>query len=487
MSFDLNNALISMINAIGWALIHFVWQGILIAVITAVLLLFCRNARAQTRYFIACLGLIFCFLIPAWQVSQAFHAGVDSLDALTNMGTQYATTVRESSLRDIGSWLQININNIVFYWSLIVGLLGLRLSLGLWWLRGYAQGQRGTANVYWQQQLDRLAQSFVLPNRVVLRVVQDLESPITIGWLRPMILVPASLITGMTPAHLEALLAHELAHIARYDYLVNFIQNVIEMFLFFHPAVWWISKKIRNERENIADDLAASMLGEPRRLALALQELELLQFTTPQLAQAAHGGNLMSRIKRLIRPEVQSINWKSAVTAVGIAAACVGLAANAAIPTISQQHSNLVPNSVQSTASDSFVEKDSTHSAEIENLSPDQTSQPMSETTLSKSKVRSDKDVIVAARVNFAKTGCTPEYPREALRNESQGISRILVSLSAKGRIEQVIVKKSSGFPLLDDAVKNQLLSGKCTGKPGTLNGKPQASEIQVEYVWKLD
>ena len=155
-----------------------------------------------------------------------------------------------------------------------------------------------------------------------------------------MILIPASLITGMTPSYLEALIAHELAHISRFDYVVNFIQNLIEMVLFFHPAVWWISKKIRTERENIADDLAASMLGEPRRLALALQELEYIQFTTPQLAQAAHGGNLMLRIKRLVRPEAQSINWKTAVTALGISAACFGMVANAALRHLQTPKSN---------------------------------------------------------------------------------------------------------------------------------------------------
>ncbi|MFZ6817693.1 TonB family protein [Undibacterium sp. Ji22W] len=487
MSIDLNNAVISTINAIGWALIHFVWQGTLIAVIIAALLLFCRNARAQTRYLIGCLGLIFCLLIPVWQVGQALHLRAELVDGFASVGAQQWTLVRDSRLHDMGSWLQINIHNIVLCWALVVGLLGLRLSLGLWWLRGYSHGQRSTVSAHWQQQVNRLAQGFALPNRVMLRVVQDLQSPITIGWLRPMILVPASLITGMAPAHLEALLAHELAHISRYDYLVNFIQNVIEMFLFFHPAVWWISKKIRNERENIADDLAASMLGEPRRLALALQELELLQFTTPQLAQAAHGGNLMSRIKRLIRPEVQSINWRSAVTAVGIAAACVGLAANASISTLTQQNQSTTQNRIVATPIGSMSETDSNESLLESNVSGDQTSQVVPESKSSKNKGQNSKDVTKDARVNFMKAGCMPEYPREALRNEAQGMSRLSVLLSAKGRIEQVNVEKSSGFPLLDDAVKNQLLSGKCTGKPGTLNGKPQASKIQVDYVWKLD
>jgi hypothetical protein len=152
---------------------------------------------------------------------------------------------------------------------------------------------------------------------------------VTAGWWRPIVLVPAALATGMPTHLLEALLAHELAHIKRHDYLVNLAQGAIEIVLFYHPTVWWLSNRIRVEREQIADDLAASMLGEPRRLALALSELDQFQFTTPQLAHAAHGGNLMSRIKRLVRPDTEPLNWKMAVPILGLAAACAAFYAQA--------------------------------------------------------------------------------------------------------------------------------------------------------------
>ncbi|MDB5755627.1 MAG: peptidase, partial [Massilia sp.] len=129
---------------------------------------------------------------------------------------------------------------------------------------------------------------------------------------------------------LEALLAHELAHIKRHDYLVNLVQSAIEIVLFYHPAVWWLSNRIRLEREQIADDLAASMLGEPRRLALALSELDRFQLAaTHHLAHAAHGGNLMIRIKRLVRPESEPLNWKMALPILGLSAACAAFYAHA--------------------------------------------------------------------------------------------------------------------------------------------------------------
>jgi D-alanyl-D-alanine endopeptidase (penicillin-binding protein 7) len=374
------------------------------------------------------------------------------------------------------------LNWFVLGWLLVVILLALKLIIGLFWLHQYRNASYSNANRVWQQRLDALASKFSPGMQVLLRVVDDIQSPLTIGCIKPVVLVPASLLTGMAPAHLEALLAHELAHIRRYDFLINLLQNLIEMFLFFHPAVWWISKNIRIERENIADDLAAQVLGEPRRLALALQELEQIQFVQSQLALAAHGGNLMLRIKRLVRPEAQSINWKTAVTAVGIATACIGFAANAAMPKYATKNSQHGTASI-ATSADSQI------------ISPEEMVQPLTpsfdaekaDVDTAKSTKPAKRDVIIPARVNFSKAGCKPEYPRAALRNESQGVSRLLVHVSATGAIDEVEIVKSSGHTLLDDAVKNQLLSGSCTNKPGSINGKAQATKTRVDYVWKLD
>ena len=279
--------------------------------------------------------------------------------------------------------------------------------------------------------------------RVQLRVVEDIHSPMTLSCFRPLVLIPASLLTGMPSDLLEALIAHEVAHISRFDYAVNLLQNLIEMLLFFHPAVWWISKKIRIERENIADDLAARVLGEPRRLALALQELEHFQFTNPQLAQAAHGGNLMSRIKRLLRPEVQAIHWKAAVTVLGMTVACFGLVAHAA----------------------NFSES------------------PIDTQQTSKKSAK----LIKSARIDFSRKGCQPEYPRESIRDEQTGETRLAVTFDKKGKIFNVEVKKSSGFPLLDNAVSEKLLSGTCRGVPGTIKGVPQEANVIVSYIWRLN
>lgn len=123
----------------------------------------------------------------------------------------------------------------------------------------------------------------------------------------------------MDASLLEALLAHELAHVKRLDYLVNLLQRGLETTLFYHPAVWWISRQVRQERELICDECAARTLGEPRRLVLALQELDRFQLSTPHLAQAAHGGNLMRRIRNLIQPDTQPFSWNGLLPITGIA------------------------------------------------------------------------------------------------------------------------------------------------------------------------
>ena len=98
--------------------------------------------------------------------------------------------------------------------------------------------------------------------------------PTVIGWLKPVVLLPASALAGLTPRQLEAILAHELAHIRRHDYLVNLLQTLVETLLFYHPAVWWLSRRIRVERENCCDDLAVSLCGDPVAYAAALADLE---------------------------------------------------------------------------------------------------------------------------------------------------------------------------------------------------------------------
>jgi hypothetical protein len=139
----------------------------------------------------------------------------------------------------------------------------------------------------------------------VTRGVRVLESalvgvPTVVGCIRPVLLLPGSLVTGLPAAHLEAVIAHELAHVRRYDFLVNAAQVAIETILFYHPAVWWCSRQIRIEREHCCDDMVVAACGDRLAYATALTSLEELRHVTSALALSATGGRLVDRIRRVL-------------------------------------------------------------------------------------------------------------------------------------------------------------------------------------------
>jgi beta-lactamase regulating signal transducer with metallopeptidase domain len=184
----------------------------------------------------------------------------------------------------------------------LVGVFG----LSAWHLGGWAQLQRLKRRMVRpvadavQTRLTILAERLGIHRAVGLLESALVDVPTVVGWIKPVILLPASALTGLSAEQLEAILAHELAHIRRYDYLVNILQTVVEILGFYHPALWWVSHRIRIERENCCDDLAVQICGDSVRYARALTHLEEMRHSRTQLAVAADGGSLISRIARLL-------------------------------------------------------------------------------------------------------------------------------------------------------------------------------------------
>jgi len=419
-----------LIGHIGATLLDSVWQAALVGLEASVAMIGLRKARPQTRYLSLCLALLLCLLWPAVQLIARLHGtaeGSSGTPVLVQMLPGIAGT-------DAGGWqafLQAHLVWIVAGWAAVAGALGLRLALGMVWI-GRA-GRPTRTDVHWDARLSSMAIQFGISRSVRLRVVDALASPVTAGWWRPVVLVPAALVAGMPPQLLEALLAHELAHVRRHDYLVNLAQSVIETMLFYHPVVWWLSHRIRVERELIADDIAARQLGEPRRLALALSELERLQFSTHHLAQAANGGDLMSRIKRLVRPDTPTSNWKAALPVLAMAAACLAGCAGTA-----------------TSAGGDAVAHDALASKPI-------------------------------AQFNSC---AKPEYTPDALARRAEGTTSLRFLVDTDGSVAEAQVSKSSGDASLDEAARAAI--AKCRFTPGMANGKPARAWAPVQYVWSL-
>ena len=347
----MNTLLLSFLPILGMALLHVLWQALLIAMLTALALRALRGAKAQTRYLVCCSALLACAALPVAYVvthSDANNMNPSSLNTLSietltgqNDVNSLASRFPFDTQSKVGQMLVtleqqmkrvvVDTPQLLWCWALGVAVMALRMALGLFWVRNLVAHAQLKTYPEWQKKLNQFAQQMGIQREIRMGVSNQISAPVTAGWWRPIVIVPSSLFSAMPVDLLEALLAHEIAHIKRYDYVVNLLQSAIEIFLFYHPAVWWLSKQIRIAREQIADDLAAGLLGEPRRLALALSELEQFQFSHPQLAQAAHGGNLMSRITRLVRPEVptKTLPWKMLVSMIGLSTACVVLYAQA--------------------------------------------------------------------------------------------------------------------------------------------------------------
>jgi GWxTD domain-containing protein len=289
-----------MTDALGWTLLHSLWEGALIALLLVIALSVIRSARA--RYTIACLALA--------GVLVAFCCTFARM--MTNQPTPYSSTVRPGSHVAYGPAQQVPRASARWFATDVIpwltpfwfaGVIGFHLHLLASWLAGRRLRQRGVccAPDAWQQRLSQLRQRIHLSTPVALLESSLANVPVVIGHLRPVILVPAGLLAGMPAEQMEAILLHELAHIRRLDYLVNLLQTLVEGFLFYHPAVWWISNVIRTERENCCDDLVVAISGEPREYAAALAALEQTRWAAAD-AVAANGGNLMKRIRRLLYP-----------------------------------------------------------------------------------------------------------------------------------------------------------------------------------------
>ena len=328
-------------QAAGWTLLHFVWQGCLIALLPFVVRALSTREAAQLRYGTACLGLVMMAVTPPITFSLLEGPGspasgptlnLERLPASPSSGRWISATSLDSFspswLQAIDAGISPWLPSLTIAWLCGVFSLSLRLAGGLFYTQRLKKNHTVPISSEWHERLRRLCQQLQVRPTVRLLGSACVQVPTVIGWLRPVILLPASALTGLTAQQLEAILAHELAHIRRYDYLVNLLQTAVETLLFYHPAVWWVSKQVRLEREHCCDDLAVAVQGNALAYARALAELETLRDSGPQLALAANGGSLLSRIERLLgcsQPrKAQPGPW---LTGVMVVASLLGLVA----------------------------------------------------------------------------------------------------------------------------------------------------------------
>jgi ankyrin repeat protein/beta-lactamase regulating signal transducer with metallopeptidase domain len=308
------------LERLAGSLLHFIWQGAAIAIVTAVALRLLRQRSAECRYE-AALGALGAMLVAPF-VTFTFYAETGALTSqlLHSLNGAAKIVASEATAGDIAVWTQ----RIVAVW--MIGVIVFLTSLVGGWLlsRRLLRSAAAVVTPVMKEALERARAGLNFQGKVRLLSGGRIETPIVIGWLRPAILLPASALTGLSADQLLSILAHELAHIRRHDFLVNGIQRAVECVLFYHPAVWWVSGRIRVERERCCDDLAVSVCGDRLLYAQALVALEKARSAEPLLALPTAGVGVKDRVRRILGVSSANRDWQSAAAALVFAVILVG-------------------------------------------------------------------------------------------------------------------------------------------------------------------
>jgi GWxTD domain-containing protein len=283
-------------HSLGRALLHFLWQGAAVAAILAALLAITRSARVRYALAVGAMAALAISFGLTWTLALHHDSGATT-------GLHFAAPYRIPPPPDSApapATPQDHLAGLVPLW-----MAGVLLCYGrsfASWIAAQRLRRRGVcaAPGLWQERLHALASRVRISRPVLLLESCLTDTPVTFGWLRPVILLPIGLAAGLPPEQVEAILLHELAHIRRYDYAVNLLSTFVEGLLFYHPAVWWVARVIRAERENCCDDFVVVQRADTRAYAAALARLEHNRSLATEAALAASGGNLMKRIRRLL-------------------------------------------------------------------------------------------------------------------------------------------------------------------------------------------
>lgn len=312
-----------MEHALFATLLHSLWLGILLSFCTGMVIIFTRKSTAALRYnlLVAFLGLFLLGIIGLFlkelsasnniviQLNEPNHQ-----QRVVAPSGSLSATYADSDLLQKGSNLFQLFNNyaaqIVMIWFLIICAKSIQLVIGLQSISYVRKNKVYPAGKYWEDQLQALSERLGITRSVTLLQSGIAKVPVIVGHLKPVILIPLGMLNGLSGKEIEAILCHELAHVKRQDYLVNLLQSFAEILFFFNPAVLWISKLIREERENCCDDLALAITSNKNEYIHALISCE--EFDSSKLGYAMAFGrkrnNLMDRVSRIVFNKSTSLN-----------------------------------------------------------------------------------------------------------------------------------------------------------------------------------
>ena len=328
-----------LIHAIGWTLIHSIWQGALIAIVMSVLFMGIKDKSAKLRYLGANMALLLVLILAVLTFVDLYQSVTpeESLIFISQSivdGGAIIQIENETAALNVSSFINGNIGLITGAWILGFLFFGIKLIGGLAHIE-FLKRSKLEIPFIWKEKLNALKGKINYEKEIELALSSAVSVPVVLGALKPIILLPIGMINKMNPEEVESILAHELSHIVRQDYLFNVIQSVVESLLYFNPGVWWISAVLRSERENCCDDLAIEMCGDSVTYARALVGVEEFYHKTPTLAMGLfkEKKSLLKRVKRILKqPQNKSVlNEKLLVSSLLVLGLCfIGLESNIA-------------------------------------------------------------------------------------------------------------------------------------------------------------
>lgn len=300
-----------LIHALGWTMLHSLWQAMAIALVLAALNLGLQRRSARIRYMAGNLALLFVLLLAGFTfidlydqpAARSAEAVVVLISGAPDVIASEKSSFFQSVLSQFEHYFNVHMPLIVTVWLLGVAVFTLRLLGGLAYLQHLRHRGVYPAPDAWRRRVQELSVELRISRPVRLLESMLVQVPMVVGYLKPVILLPVGTLNALAPEEVESILAHELAHIARRDYLLNLIQSLVEALFYFNPAVWWISHYIREEREHCCDDRAVAVCGDSLTYVRALVSVQERSQPAPRLAMALVGDRrrLLYRVQRLLQ------------------------------------------------------------------------------------------------------------------------------------------------------------------------------------------
>ena len=326
-------------EALGWTIVHALWQATAVAIVLGLILLIIRKKSAQIKYFLSFVALLGIFAWSAATFVQSYNYAVEkrefkeqmltnrtflkSVIAPSGTDSDVETAVKEQTVNltqvKLRSFFQRNFNTICSVW--FIGLIFLMLKLITDFVVTHRLRTYRLVPVAdeWHQKLVILAERLGLRRKVQAFFSPLTKTPITIGVIKPVILFPVTAFTGLSAKEVEAIIAHELAHVLRHDYLFNIVQSMVEILFFYHPAIWIISAQIRAERENSCDNLAVMATGDRLSYVKTLASIQIRQQDASlSMAFSRRKGSLLQRVQRLQNEIAMKTNFIEGLIAAGV-------------------------------------------------------------------------------------------------------------------------------------------------------------------------